>query len=133
MKKKYIIGLVVGIVFVAIAVLAFDTTKIEYADFQKAQNSGKVVQVIGSWDKANNYDYNSQTNEFKFTMVDEHGNKADVIAVGGKPNNFDVAPMVVIKGKYENGKFHASEILTKCPSKYEGQFDEMKGKQLYKQ
>jgi cytochrome c-type biogenesis protein CcmE len=27
---------------------------------------------------------------------------------------------VVAKGRYQDGVFHASEVLTKCPSKYEG-------------
>jgi len=45
---------------------------------------------------------------------------------GPKPNNFDIATSVVIKGKMTGDFFHATEILTKCPSKYEGQTGAMK-------
>ncbi len=131
MKLKYIIGIVAGLAFAVIAYISFDSTKIEYADFPKAKESGKVVQVIGSWDKSEKYFYDSDKNEFVFKMIDEKGNSTQVFSSGAKPNNFDVAPMVVIKGQYNGERFHAKEILTKCPSKYEGQFDELKGASLY--
>jgi cytochrome c-type biogenesis protein CcmE len=133
MKTKYIIGVAVALVFIAVAVMSFDSTKIEYADFPNAKEMGKTVQVIGSWDKSENYFYDSHKDEFVFKMLDEQGNSSHVVCKGAKPNNFDIAPMVVIKGKFEGDRFAAKEILTKCPSKYEGQFDEMKGTQLYKQ
>ena len=132
MKIKYIIGAIALIIFVAVALLSFDSSKIEYSDFKSAQESGKVVQVIGSWDKSEPCDYDAEKNKFRFTMIDEKGNKTKVIANSAKPNNFDIAPMVVIKGKYQGEQFLASEILTKCPSKYEGQFEDLKGASLYK-
>lgn len=131
MNTKYIIGGIVAIAFIAIAYFSFDTTKIEYADFVNAKESGKIVQVIGSWDKSESYYYDKDKDEFIFKMIDENGNSSKVRVAGAKPNNFDVAPMVVIKGKFEGEKFHAKELLTKCPSKYEGQFDELKGASLY--
>jgi cytochrome c-type biogenesis protein CcmE len=131
MKKAYIIGAAIGLLFVCIAVFSFDSTKIEYADFLKAKSVGKTVQVIGSWSKDIPYSYNSEKNEFTFLMADEKGNKTKVVCDGAKPNNFDIAPMVVIKGKFKGDSFHATDILTKCPSKYEGQADELKGKTLY--
>ncbi|MBX3044330.1 MAG: cytochrome c maturation protein CcmE [Candidatus Kapabacteria bacterium] len=131
MNKKYIIGSVIGVVFVVVAYLSFDSSKIEYTDFEHAKESGKIVQVVGSWNKSENYHYDSDKNEFIFLMNDENGNSSHVRVEGAKPNNFDVAPMVVIKGKFEGDKFHAKEVLTKCPSKYEGQFDELKGASLY--
>jgi cytochrome c-type biogenesis protein CcmE len=36
------------------------------------------------------------------------------------PGNFYSASLLVVTGKYHNGMFEATEILTKCPSKYEG-------------
>ncbi len=131
MKTKYIIGIIAAVVFVYLAVMSFSTAEIEYADFSRAKEKGKVVQIIGSWDKEIPYHYDSENNKFYFNMKDEKGNKAEIVAIGGKPNNFDIAPMVVIKGQYEGDKFLAKEILTKCPSKYEGQAEDLKGKQIY--
>jgi len=49
-----------------------------------------------------------------------------VILDGGKPNNFEVADAIVVKGKVKDGTFMASEVLTKCPSKYEATGEEIK-------
>lgn len=132
MQKKYIIGIIVGLVFVVLAVMSFDQTKIEYADFTQARQSGKTVQIIGSYSHDHEYTYDAKNNEFKFTMNDEQGNMSKVIYSGAKPNNFDIAPMLVIKGEFDGDVFYASQVLTKCPSKYEGNFEDLKGKSLYK-
>ena len=49
------------------------------------------------------------------------GNEMKVIYEGAMPNNFESATSVVVTGSYRNGYFHAKDILTKCPSKYEEQ------------
>jgi cytochrome c-type biogenesis protein CcmE len=41
--------------------------------------------------------------------------------IGAKPNNFEAAVSVVVKGRIDDGVLKASNVLTKCPSKYEGQ------------
>jgi cytochrome c-type biogenesis protein CcmE len=84
------------------------------------------VQVTGSWDKSQNYTYDAESNTFTFVMKDEAQKTSKVVYKGAKPNNFDIAPMVVIKGQFEGDTFIASEILTKCPSKYEADFEEIK-------
>jgi cytochrome c-type biogenesis protein CcmE len=126
MKTKYIIIGIVATAFLVLAALSFNSSKIEYADFQIAKETGKTVQIIGKLSKENLINYNSDKNILTFTLIDEKNNIEQVIYNGSKPNNFDIAPMVVVKGRYEDGKFSASEILTKCPSKYEGKFQKNK-------
>jgi cytochrome c-type biogenesis protein CcmE len=120
MKKKYIIGIVVGLVFIAIAVMSFDKSKVEYSNFVKAKSSGKVYQVIGSWVQDKPNEYNTTKNEFSFYMKDDANNISKVVFTGSKPNNFDIAPSVVVKGQFEGDVFKAHNLLTKCPSKYDG-------------
>ena len=38
---------------------------------------------------------------------------------GVAPDTFSEGLPVVVEGKYENGTFNATQIMTKCPSKYE--------------
>jgi cytochrome c-type biogenesis protein CcmE len=116
---KYIIGLFLIAVFVGIALLTFDSSKIEYSDFASA-TSTKVVQISGAWEKDNYTEYDSKKNTFTFYMKDDKNKTTKVIFTGSKPNNFDIAPRIVIKGKFQGDTFYASEILTKCPSKYQG-------------
>jgi cytochrome c-type biogenesis protein CcmE len=42
-----------------------------------------------------------------------------VVYQGTVPDAFKEGAEVVVEGKYSNGTFWASNILTKCPSKYE--------------
>jgi cytochrome c-type biogenesis protein CcmE len=37
-----------------------------------------------------------------------------------------MATEVVAKGRFKDGYFHANELLTKCPSKYEGDGEAVK-------
>lgn len=122
MKSKYIIGSAIIVLFLAIAVVSMVRTDIEYSDFEMAaQKVNKKIQVKGQWVRAKGSEYSLDKNEFTFFMKDEKGKEAMVILKGGKPNNFEIASHVVATGKFEDGVFFASGILTKCPSKYEGQ------------
>jgi cytochrome c-type biogenesis protein CcmE len=122
MKTRYIIGALIIIGFLVLAFFSLIKTDIEYADFNKAgEKAGKKVQVKGQWVREKGSEYSADKNEFSFYLKDENSNIAKVIYKGSKPNNFDIASHVVATGKFENKIFYASEILTKCPSKYEGQ------------
>lgn len=119
MKIKYIIAgavIVIGLVFGS---MSFLQSNIEYGTFTDAINSGKKIQVNGHWIKDEPTNFDMQKGQFSFYMMDADGHKLQVIYDGAKPNNFEIANSIVVKGKYVNGYFHASEILTKCPSKYE--------------
>jgi cytochrome c-type biogenesis protein CcmE len=126
MNKRYIIGIAVAIVFVVIALLSFDQSTIEYANFSDAKASGKKVQIIGQWVKEQPAVYNADKDEFTFTMQDKKNEKVKIVFAGSKPNNFDIAHYFVVKGKFSGNDFKASEIYTKCPSKYEGNANELK-------
>ncbi len=120
MKRKHIIALVVAVAFIAIAAFALVDNKIDYSDFQKAQSSGRRAQVSGTYDKDKGTQYDVKSNTFSFYMKDRQGYEMPVKYVGVKPNNFELAPSVVCVGKVEGGVFEASDIQTKCPSRYEG-------------
>ena len=125
-KLKIIISLVIIVVFLVVGFYSFMDSNIEYVDFKDAQNISKTVQVKGNWVKEKESKFDPNTNTFLFYMVDENNNEMKVVLDGARPNNFDVADAIVAKGKVENGYFHAKEVLTKCPSKYEGQGEDVK-------
>jgi cytochrome c-type biogenesis protein CcmE len=120
MKTKHIIAIVVAAVFIGIAALGLVENKIDYSDFQKAQSEGSRAQISGTWVKEKGANYDAKTNTFTFSMKDKNGVEMPVKFSGAKPNNFELAPTVVCVGKVESGVFQASDIQTKCPSKYEG-------------
>ena len=59
----------------------------------------------------------------KFTLTESEQAQSTVslpvIYQGTVPDAFKEGTEVVVEGKYSNGTFWASNILTKCPSKYE--------------
>jgi len=117
---KIILGSLLIVAAIVFGAMSFMESKIEYGDFTTAISSEKKIQVKGEWvqDMESNFDANKA--QFTFYMKDDKGKVEKVILDGAKPNNFELATSIVAKGKYESGCFHASEILTKCPSKYEG-------------
>jgi cytochrome c-type biogenesis protein CcmE len=125
-KSKIIIGVFIIVVFLVVGWISFMDSKIEYVDFNEAHNRMRKVEVKGQWIKNKESKFDATTNTFSFYMVDDNGTEMKVVLDGAKPNNFEVAEAVVAKGKVKDGYFAASDVLTKCPSKYEAGSDQMK-------
>jgi cytochrome c-type biogenesis protein CcmE len=119
MKTKYIIGTLIIVAFAIFSISSFDGSITPYVSISEAIESGESVQVKGQRVGEANFDV--EENIFKFTLQDEQGRKIDVVYDGAKPGNFDQAIEVVCQGQFKDGKFHAKNILVKCPSKYEGE------------
>lgn len=119
--KKLLIGGTAIAVLAYVGISALGSSSIEYTSVKRAQQLGKTVQIVGTWVKEQGSSYDPQTNVFRFTMKDKSGAAVPVELQGAKPNNFEIAVSVVAKGHMDNGTFKASMVLTKCPSKYEGQ------------
>ncbi len=127
MKPKIIVASVVILGFIVFGSYSFLESNVEYTDVTGAISKHKKVQLKGAWDKTRESSFNSQTSQFTFWLVDDNGKECKVVLDGAAPNNFELATSVVAKGRYlEEGYFHASEVLTKCPSKYEAQPDDLK-------
>jgi len=122
MKSRYYIGGFIIVVFLGLLLYNFTRTNIEYeADFSKVMQSGKMCKATGVWVKEKSFQEDIKNRTFVFYLKDAKNNEMKVIYRGTKPNNFEIATNVVVTGRYENGVFHATDVLTKCPSKYEGQ------------
>ena len=120
MKNKYIFGGIIITVFLAIMVYLFTQSNIQYeSNFQNVIAKDKVCKATGSWVKTKNYEVDKVNKTFSFFMRDEKGNEMKVVYYGTIPNNFESAKSVVVTGQYKDGYFHARDILTKCPSKYQ--------------
>jgi cytochrome c-type biogenesis protein CcmE len=126
MNTKIIIGGLVILVGIVLGTINFLDSNVEYGDFADARRIQKKIQVKGEWVRDRESSFNTEKIQFTFYLKDDSGEISKVVLDGGRPNNFDLAASVVVKGKYSGDYFHATEILTKCPSKYEGQTGVMK-------
>lgn len=122
MKARYYIGGIIIIIFLGLLFFNFTKTNIKYeSDFNKVMSSGKTCKATGVWIKEKSFEENLNQRTFTFYLRDANNNEMKVVYKGIKPNNFEIATSVVVTGKFENGVFYATDVLTKCPSKYEGQ------------
>lgn len=128
MKIKVIVASVIVVAFVIFGSYSFLESNVEYTDLAGAMAKSKKVQLKGTWVKEKPSSFDPSKSQFTFYMADEAGRECKVILDGAAPNNFELATSVVAKGRYvrDGEYFHASEVLTKCPSKYEAQADEVK-------
>lgn len=120
MKKVHIIGIVI----IALAIGAILTTlgnTSSYASFSEAaQAPDNEFHVVGKFnkDKGSVYEPQVNANLFTFYMIDNKGQEKKVILNKNKPQDFERSEQIVLIGKMQGEDFVASEILMKCPSKY---------------
>jgi cytochrome c-type biogenesis protein CcmE len=116
MRAKYIYGMAIILVFIIWAGISFRKNLTPYVSIADAKRAGTVVQVKGK--RLDSGAYDQGANRFIFNLVDDSGEKIEVVFNGSKPGNFEQATEVVCVGQYRQGRFYARELLVKCPSKY---------------
>lgn len=122
MNKLYLVGLLmIGAAIFVFVNMSGDISS--YSTFESAAKANGEVKVVGVLDKSKEMSYNPEVNanEFVFFMKDSEGISKKVILAKPKPMEFENAEQLVLTGKMDGGTFVASEMLTKCPSKYKNE------------
>jgi len=123
-RTRLIIGIALVGAFVYLGLGAFSETLTPYVSFSEARaSSGKSVQVTGDLTPDRRSWYSGdEARAFHFLMVEKDtGDSLHVVYEGVKPSTFDEATGIVAVGSWNGATFEARQVLTKCPSKYEGQ------------
>jgi cytochrome c-type biogenesis protein CcmE len=121
MKKTHIAALI----FIVIAIGAIITTVYDadtYADFTQARNNpGREYHIIGAlnYDKPVTETIENNALVFSFYMFDEKGVESYVVHYGPRPQDFEKLEQIVLIGQFKDDMFVASQMLLKCPSKYQ--------------
>ena len=126
MKLKIIVGVVIVAAGIVLSAVSFVQSNVEYGDFATAERTQKKIQVKGEWLKEMESSFDPRAAQFTFFMKDDNNKVMKVVLDGARPNNFELATSVVAKGTCKGNYFHATEVLTKCPSKYEGDAETVK-------
>lgn len=122
MKTIHIIAIVLIAVALAVIVSTVSNSS-TYAPFRVAvEDEGSTYHVVGKVNLQKPFDYNPETNAnlFGFYLVDMEGVEKKVMYNGTKPQDFERSEQIVVIGKMSGDEFHASQLLMKCPSKYNG-------------
>jgi cytochrome c-type biogenesis protein CcmE len=122
MKKTHIVGIVLIAICLGVIVTMLSDAS-SYANFAMAyEHQDQQFHVVGKLnpDKPIDYDPTQNTELLSFYMIDELGVEKQVHLHAAKPQDFERADQIVLIGQVEkDGAFHANDILTKCPSKYD--------------
>ena len=131
MKKIHIIGIVIIAVAIGTIFTTLSSTS-TYASFTEAANEpDSEFHVVGKLNKEKETVYDPQINAnlFTFYMIDNKGKECKVLLHKNKPQDFERSEQIVLIGKMQGEAFEASDILMKCPSKYnEGKVQETAAK-----
>ncbi len=128
LKLRFVVvGVVVIAAMVFLAVSSFQSNAMYYltvpelktgANAEGAAFYDKMVRVSGPLHKES-IDWNAKTMTLKF-HINEGNEMFPIVFVGPIPDTLQNGETVVVEGKYtREGVFNASNILVKCPSKYE--------------
>jgi cytochrome c-type biogenesis protein CcmE len=118
MNFKLTLALALLAVAIAVGVTSFRRTMTPYIGFAEARTASGLVQVNGTLaDK--NYVLKPREQFLSFNLRDGKGDVMPVEYRGVIPGNFDQAVSIVAIGQFQGGHFEATQLLVKCPSKYQ--------------
>ena len=123
-KNRLLIGVTIIVVLLGYLLLTSGTSnqyEVSGAVAEKANLTGKVIIVNGSLVKGTDqWDPLTKTLNFKMTDGIE---TIDVVYIGDLPNMpAEVVDIqTIVTGQFNGNRFEAFRMLTKCPSKYEGE------------
>ncbi len=116
MKPTRILALAVIVVAASIIYTSLQGAS-RYADFSEAFKSpGEKFTIIGKLDRSKQM--MELPNRLEFYIIDEKNTEHKVIYNKTKPQDFERSEKIVMTGTVKGKDFIASELLLKCPSKY---------------
>ncbi len=119
MKVGAILSVAVAAVAVGAAMVAFLLNASPYVTIAEAKRlDGSNLHVAAEIDKSTLRAVTGK--EVRFTVFEEGGDRLNVVYDGPPPSNMGEAAQVVVIGGMRNGEFHATKMLLKCPTKYQG-------------
>jgi cytochrome c-type biogenesis protein CcmE len=126
MNVKVVLAIGLLVAALAIGLTSFRQTMTPYIGFKEARSASGQVQVNGVLaDK--NYVLKASDQYLKFNLKDTKGEVMPVVYHGVIPGNFDQAVSVVAIGQFQSDHFEASQLLVKCPSKYQAMAEKQAG------
>ena len=120
MKRSHLVLLILVALLVGLLVFTYSSSNQSVTFTQAAEKSGVEVTITGTLYKEEPVIYNPKENASltKFHMEDSKGQIMEVHLQMAQPQGLLQSESIVIDGSYSNGIFHATDMLLKCPSKY---------------
>ncbi|MFC1949359.1 cytochrome c maturation protein CcmE [Chloroflexota bacterium] len=123
-RRRYIIGgIVLALVAGYLLYLSFSSSVSYYVTVSEFFDRGTElydtsIRVAGKI-AADPVDWNADDLELRFTIT-EGEDSMTVLYNGAEPSNFEAGMNILVEGRYGSGGiFRATQLIMKCPSKYE--------------
>lgn len=118
MKVGPVLTAVVAMGAMVAVISAFAANASPYVTFQQARASGgDRLHVIGTVDK-DSIHQDVRKHTLTFRLKDEKGETMTVDHRGDLPSGLSEAPKVVAIGGVQEGRFVSTDLILKCPTKY---------------
>lgn len=123
MKKSQIVLIVLIAVVIGTFIATFTGSSTSVAFAEAFQNPGKEFKVSGTLNRDHPVSYDPEVNVelTTFHMKDKEGNTREVKLQMAKPTGLEQSETIDLYGTVVDGEFIASDMLMKCPSKYNEQ------------
>ena len=120
MKRSHIVLLILVALLVGLLVFTYSSSNQSVTFSQAIAKPGVEVTITGTLYKEEPVRYNPEENASltSFYMVDSEGQTMEVHLYMAQPQGLLQSESIVIDGTYKDGAFHATDMLLKCPSKY---------------
>ena len=120
MKRSHIVLLILVALLVGLLVFTYSSSNQSVTFAQATEKAGVEVTITGTLHKEEPVIYNPEEHASltKFHMKDSEGQIMEVHLQMAQPQGLLQSESIVIDGSYSNGIFHATDMLLKCPSKY---------------
>jgi cytochrome c-type biogenesis protein CcmE len=120
MSKTHIVLVIVIALVVGVVISQFTGMSTSVGFKEAFANPGKEFKISGTLDRSRPVDYQPlvDVEATVFYMADANNEVQKVILRKAKPTGLEQSETIDLYGTVINGEFHASDILMKCPSKY---------------
>lgn len=126
-KQKNMLGIgIVAVLIIYLGAQSFSNALSFYYEVgefvQKADSlNGKIVNVNGTIMRGSTI-WEPEKARLTFKLADDN-DAITVVSNDGMPGNYKEGIPAVVTGYYVNRTFQATQVVTKCPSKYGGDLD----------
>ena len=126
-QRRFVVG--AALIAVAVSYLVWAgirTTAVYYFELDeflaaRTAHAGEAMRVKG-WVRTGTIQWDPATNKLAFELARKDGSGGVPIAFQGiLPDMFAEGREVVVEGRDEGSVFHATQVMTSCPSKYEAE------------
>ena len=120
MKRSHIMSLLFIAILVATFIATFTSTSRSVGFTDAAMAPGEECKVSGTLVREEPVIYDPIVDPTKtvFHMEDREGKTCRIVLDKAKPTGLENSESIDLYGSMVDGEFHATEMLMKCPSKY---------------